>query len=86
VSTPAEQVRERLATSRARDEPFEEAWAAALDALLSPPPGARLATRTEHLQWRVALLAAEPAWRRAYGREPPTRAERAVERLAGAAS
>jgi len=57
-----------------RSMPFAPAWARSVEVALR---GA-----AERDSWRVAFAETEDAWRRAYDREPPTRAERALSTVA----
>jgi hypothetical protein len=73
TSPPALIVR-RLAAQRRDGAQFPAAWENATAAL---PPG----NGREARAWQEAVTWARPAYRRAYDREPPTHAERAVSAL-----
>jgi hypothetical protein len=62
-----------LADARQRGEPFDPAWRLSMRAVR--PDG----------YTRAILAETREAWQRAYDREPPTRAERAVSELSGLA-
>jgi hypothetical protein len=70
-----QQVRHQLAASRARGEPWEAAWPAALAALDPRPYG-------ESERDAAALRATAPSWRAAYLGLPAPSAEHAIEHLA----
>jgi hypothetical protein len=76
--TGLQQVRVKLAASRARGETFAAAWGAVLHEMAPDPPPLR-GHHTEAMNEYDALLATEPSWRAAYtGAASPT-SEHAVE-------
>ena len=70
--TPAELLGHDLAAARRRDSSFDDEWSRAVARALDGVAGADLEA------WQDALDSTRPAWRAAWERRPPTRAERAL--------
>jgi hypothetical protein len=74
--TPAEQLGQILADARRAGDPFETAWPAALSAAVSGQ------ATPDRAAWLAALQATRVAWRAAWERRPPTRAQCALAAVA----
>jgi len=74
--TPAEQLGQILADARRAGDPFELAWPAALTAAV------RGSATSDRGAWLAALQATRGAWRAAWERRAPTRAQRALVAVA----
>lgn len=74
MATVVEDVRALLAAAQAAGQPFNTAWAAAVDQATAGGP--------EGDDWRAALNATRPAWRAAWHQYPARQPERALLALA----
>jgi len=79
---PLDHMTSRLSAAKRAGEPFEAAWADAIETLPEPVVTGSFLPRCEHQAWAAAFRGTREGWRRAFEDEPARELERLVARMA----